>query len=117
MPTSLGLHGPHALTEKDIDGAVVGLSPGVYALGSNTPTVFYVDFIGRSDNDLNGRLKQWVGCKYTHFKYGFFSSAEEAFMKECNLFHDFGETELDNKVHPARPDGSNWTCPRCGALG
>jgi len=32
MP-SLGLNGPHALTEKDIDGAVVGLGPGVYALG------------------------------------------------------------------------------------
>ena len=117
MPTSLGLYGPHALIEKDIDSAVVGLGPGVYALGSNTPTVFYVDYIGRSDNDLNGQLKQWVGGNYTHFKYRFFSSAEEAFMKECNLFHDFGETALDNKFHPARPNGSNWRCPRCGALG
>jgi hypothetical protein len=66
MPTSLGLYGPHALTEKDIDDAVVGLGPGVYALGSNTPTVFYVDYIGRSDDDLHGRLKQWVSGKYTH---------------------------------------------------
>jgi len=112
----LGLSAAHDLTEKEIDGAVVGISPGVYALGSNTPDVFYVDYIGRSDNDLNGQLKQWVGGKYTHFKFGLFPSAEEAFTKECNLFHDFGETALDNSVHPARPNGSNSKCPRCGAL-
>jgi hypothetical protein len=113
----LGLSAAHELTEKDIDGAVVGLGPGVYALGSSTPAAFYVDYIGRSDDDLNGQLKRWVGGKYTHFKFGFFSSAEQAFMKECKLFHDFGETALDNSVHPARLNGSNWMCPRCGALG
>jgi hypothetical protein len=39
-----------------------------------------------------------------------------AFEKECHLFHDFGETSLDNKIHPARPSGSNWKCPRCRIL-
>jgi hypothetical protein len=114
MPNS-GLHGPRALTAKDIDDVVVGVGPGAYALGRSTPDTFYIDYVGRSDSDLNARLKQWVGEKYTHFKYGFLPSSQDAFFKECHLFHDFGETNLDNKVHPARPNGTNWTCPRCGA--
>jgi hypothetical protein len=114
-----GLHGPRPLTEKDIDAVVVGVGTGAYTLGRDTGPTFYVDYVGRSDNDLNGRLKQWVGTKYTHFKYGFFPTAKDAFLKECRLFHDFGGTEkLDNKVHPARPEGTTLSCPvdGCDAL-
>jgi hypothetical protein len=114
MPDT-GLHGPHALTTDIIDNVVRGVGPGAYALGRNTPQMFYVEYVGRSDKDLNDRLKKWAATKYTHFKYGFFPTAKDAFIKECNLFHDFGETSLDNKVHPARPEGTSWTCPRCGA--
>jgi hypothetical protein len=53
-----------------------------------------------------------VGTKYTHFKYGFCDADKDAFLKECHLFHDFGGTaKLDNKVHPARPEGSKVKCP------
>jgi hypothetical protein len=116
---STGLIGPRPLTEKDIDAIVKGVGPGAYALGRDLGTKFVVDYVGRSDEDLNARLKQWVGSKYTHFKYGFWNTSQEAFWKECRLFHDFGGTErLDNKVHPARPKGTSWTCPvdGCDAL-
>jgi len=108
-----GLHGPGVLTEKGIDDIVKGVGPGAYALGRNTPQSFIVDYVGRSDADLNGRLKDWVNNdKYTHFKYGFYDTAEAAFLKECHLFHDFGGIGvLDNKVHPARPAGTKLKCP------
>jgi hypothetical protein len=38
-------------------------------------------------------------------------SAKAAFDKECDLYHDFKPP--DNKVHPARQKGANWTCKRC----
>ena len=110
-----GLFGPHGLTQKEIDAAVRGTGPGAYALGRWNGSTFYVDYVGRSDGDVNGRLKQWVGSKYTHFKFGFYDSAKAAFEKECRLFHDFGGAKtLDNKVHPARPQGSSWKCPVSG---
>jgi hypothetical protein len=110
-----GLHGPHTLDEKSIDAYVKGVGPGAYALGRNTATGFYIDYVGRSDSDVNNRLKDWTSSKYTHFKYGFYDSAKAAFEKECHLFHDFGGTRLlDNKVHPARPKGTSWTCPVSG---
>jgi hypothetical protein len=112
MATS-GLHGPGELTEDDIDEIVLGVGPGAYVLGRKTSSGFYIDYVGRSDTDLNDRLKKWVGTKYTHFKYGFYDTAEAAFLKECHLYHDWGggTANLDNKVHPARPKGSNAKCP------
>jgi hypothetical protein len=108
-----GLHGPYQLTTEVIDKILNGTGPGAYVLtreGANPS--FIVNYVGRSDTDLKGRLKQWVGTKYTHFKYGFLSSPKDAFLKECQIFHDFGGVDsLDNEVHPARPNGTNWKCP------
>jgi len=114
-----GLHGPHALITQTIDTVVIGIGAGAYALGRHTTAgTYYVDYVGRSDSDLNGRLKQWAAeAKYPHFKYGFLDSAQNAFYYECRLYHDFGgpSGQLHNDVHPARPKGTSWKCPHCGA--
>lgn len=115
-----GLHGPYSLTEDVIDEIVRGVGPGAYVLTRReTKPSFIVNYVGRSDGDLSARLKQWVGSKYSHFKYGFLDNAKAAFLKECQIFHDFGGIEsLDNKVHPARVENTNWTClvEGCDAL-
>lgn len=113
-----GLFGPHALNVKTIDTVVIGVGAGAYALGRHSAAGYYVDYVGRSDGDLNGRLKQWAAeGKYSHFKYGFLDSPQNAFFYECRLYHDFGglKGQLDNAVHPARPQGTGWKCPHCGA--
>jgi hypothetical protein len=108
---STGLRGPHALNEANID-AKVDTSIGAYALGYvNSEEVFVVKYVGRSDSDLNKRLKDWVGS-YKSFKYGHFETKKAAFERECRMFHDFGGTgSLDNDIHPARPKGTNHDCP------
>jgi hypothetical protein len=84
-------------------------------LGSDGGPSFYVKYVGRSDGDLNARLKQWVASKYTHFMYAFYPTSKDAFEKECNLFHTFGGTaKLDNSIHPARPQGTSLKCPASG---
>lgn len=113
---STGLKGPFPLTEDSIDNEVTRTSPGAYALGYlNDNRTFIVSYVGRSDDDLNGRLKKWVGKKnYKRFKYDYFGSPKAAFEKECRLYHDFGgKQKLDNDVHPARPENTNWECPVC----
>ena len=111
MP-STGLHGPHNLNADTID-AYVGTSIGTYALGYvSDGGTFIVNYTGRSDTDLNDRLKDWIG-NYKSFKYGHYSTAKAAYECECRIFHDFGGTaQLDNSVHPARPKGTDWKCPR-----
>ena len=108
---STGLNGPHPLTETTVDSIVTRTSPGAYALGRSANGSYYVSYVGRSDVDINARLKQHVG-KYAEFKYGYYPSPKAAFDKECNLYHDFQPP--DNQAHPARPQGSGWSCPRCG---
>lgn len=113
MPAT-GLTGPFQLNAATVDWGVTSTSPGAYALGRHDGNTFYVAYVGRADHDVAGRLKNWVGTKYTHFQFGYCMTAVEAFQKECRLFHDFGGTaQLDNDIHPDRPSGSNVACPVC----
>jgi hypothetical protein len=116
---SSGLFGPYPLTGGGVSSSVKGVGPGAYALGytDQQRNTFVVQYVGRSDDDLAKRLNDHVPEKYQQFKYGFYPSAKAAFDKECWLFHTFGETQLDNKIHPARPRNQTWACPHCRIFG
>jgi hypothetical protein len=106
-----GLLGPYPLTYADVEDAIPRVAPGAFALGHKDPSGrFYVDFVGRADGDVRGKLVELIGSGNL-FKYSCTSSAEAAFMKECELFHDFKPP--GNRMHPDRPSGTNWECPRC----
>lgn len=109
-----GLRGPFRLDVATVVQQVARVAPGAYALGKVENGTFYIRYVGRSDSDVAARLKQWIG-HYTSFKFEYFPSPKAAFEKECHLWHDFGGPEgtLDNDVHPRRPNGANWQCPRC----
>jgi len=110
---SLGMQGSYKLTNDEIDKQVTKKSPGNYALGHVSDGTFYVNYVGRSDTNLNERLKDWIE-KYKKFKYSYATSAKAAFEKECHNYHDFGGSDqLDNENHPQRPDRTNWQCPVC----
>lgn len=111
---STGLNGPYVLTTEKIDDIITKKSPGTYALGRTDKEGFFrISRVGRSDSDVNGRLKNHVG-DYDRFKYGYSASAWAAFEKECTLYHDF--TPPDNHIHPARPEGTSWKCPVDGCV-
>ena len=115
MAASSGLTGPYPLDAATVDRIVTKTSPGAYALGRTDSTTYYISYVGRSDVDVNARLKQHAG-KYAQFTFGYYATALAAFEKECHLFHDFSPG-LDNDAHPARPQGSNARCPRCAIFG
>jgi len=111
MPSS-GLSGPFNLTSIGVSTNVTKKSPGAYALGTvSADGTFNIAYVGRSDDDVAGRLQQHTPEAYTHFKFDYFPSAKAAFEKECRLYHDF--KPRDNKVHPDRPKNANWSCPVC----
>ena len=105
---------PFVLTEQSIDASVTAIKPGVYVLDETTSGPWINSYVGRSDTDLNARLKKWVG-KYGYFKAAYMDSGVAAFDAECELFHALAPS--DNQVHPARPANSNWVCPRCYTFG
>ena len=106
-----GLKGPYVLGKPEIDEAVGQQSPGAYALDqSHDSGPFRITYVGRSDTDVNARLQEHVG-KYKRFKFEYYATAEEAYKKECELYHDFNPPA--RIAHPARTDKTKWTCPRC----
>jgi hypothetical protein len=110
---SSGFTGSFALTAETIDEEVARTAPGVFALGTIKDDGFCIEYIARSDTDVNKKLHHHVG-NYPRFKFDYFESAQAAFRKECDLWHDFSPSH--NKAHPAPPSGARWTCPRCDAL-
>lgn len=112
---SLEMQGTFDLSIAKIDEFVTEISEGNYALGAiNQKThKFIVKYVGRSEEDLNVRLKQHVG-KYPKFKFSYASSPQAAFEKVCHNFHDFGGTQkLHNNIHPTPPFHADWKCPCC----
>ena len=111
---SLNMNGPYPLTKEDIDNRIPVGSIGNYAYGyTNKENVFIVQYVGRSDSDLNDRAKHGIG-QYKEYKYSIARTIKEAFEKECRNYHDFGENaKLDNDIHPDKPDGTSYECPYC----
>lgn len=100
---SLKMEGPYPLSIKSIDQMVKKGTIGNYALGYSNETSFIVKYVGRSDTDLNERLKNHVGS-YKEFKFSYASSAKEAYAKELRNYNDFGGSDaLDNEIEPAKP--------------
>jgi hypothetical protein len=114
---SLGMSGPFDFTSAEIDRLVEQNRIGNYALGHMDGDTFRVSYVGRSDTDLNAELKARLKLGYPKFKCSYASSAKAAFEKECQNYHDFGGSQgLKNEVHPARPDGTDWSCPVSGCI-
>ena len=109
--TSPTLQGPFQLTKDGVAKAVTAKSPGIYVLGRSGNDTFYTAHFGRSDDDLAKRLKDQVTWPDPQFKFAYAASAQDAFEKECELFHALGGSQSPD--HPASPSGSKWKCPCC----
>lgn len=110
-----GLRGPFALNDLVIDREVSEIGPGAFVLEASADLVnFRVAYVGRSDTNVNNQLHVHVGS-YKRFRYEYCPSAQAAFEKECALYHDF--EPQDNPIHPRRPSGTDWKCPRCRLIG
>jgi hypothetical protein len=106
-----GLTGPFALNFDNVVKAVGQLKPGVFAIGHmDRDDCFLVERVGRSDHDLRRALLESIGTAAA-FKYLEMPSADQAFAKECLLFHDFKPPA--NQFHPEPPFDSERDCPRC----
>lgn len=70
-----------------------------------------VAYVGRGDFDVSARESK----SFTQGDYDLTtdiyetSSAREAYLLECRLFHR--HNPIDNEIHPRVPAGTNWRCP------
>lgn len=112
------------LTTDEIDKMIAPGRKGNYAYGYlNQCGSFTVRYVGRSDADLNDRVKHGIAdmnegkaLRYERFKFSYADTAIDAYEKECRNYHDFGGENnlLVNKDHPAKPEGYKGKCPVCG---
>lgn len=116
MSIDLQMKGPYGLDATVIDAFVTKELIGNYALGyKGTNGVFIIKYVGRSDSDLNARLKDHIG-EHDLFMFSYANNAKEAYNKECKNYHACEcDKYLDNKIHPDRPKHSILLrCPICG---
>ncbi|MCK4249284.1 MAG: GIY-YIG nuclease family protein [Candidatus Omnitrophica bacterium] len=109
--------GPCNLTESFVD-ANVSIQPGAYILVNVNNVAVYM---GRSDSDLNSRLKDHMPSQETNisikrtgptsFYFKNTQFAKDAYILECNWYHKYNPT--CNISHPAK-NSCDWFCPVCG---
>lgn len=108
---------PYRFTPDVIRKEVMKDVPGSYLLGNDQgERDFAPRYVGRSDNDMQGRLLTHNHLySYEYFIFRKASDPKEAFRQECQLWHGHQQCgyELDNKVHPAVPVGLDVRCPYC----
>jgi hypothetical protein len=112
---SIPMSEPYLLSSREVDRYVKKGTPGAYILGSLRRGEFVAEYVGRSDSDLNGRLKRHVGERYESFIFVDAESPNQAFELECYLYHDL-QKYLDNLNHPDCPDDADCECPVCGRV-
>lgn len=107
------------LNNKTIDSLIGDNAIGNYALGYliEKTSTFVVLYVGRSDTNLNKRLKDHVGefAKCNRFKYVIQDNVKAAYYLECKNYHDFDgpDGRLLNEKHPDSPNGLLLECPYC----
>jgi len=103
---------------EDVIDLYVSEKIGNYALGVAHKDTFAVKYVGRSDTNLNQRLKDHIGEEYPNFKFYYAGSPAEAYASECVDYHRFIDAvkKLDNEIHPDKPKNapSSLHCPICG---
>ena len=107
----------YRLSKENVD-AIVPESIGNYRLGYCEGNEFIVKYVGRDDTDIHRRLLEHVskvknGEESEDYKYFWFveqTSSRNAYLRECKDYHN-QNYELDNKIHPAKPDNTDWKCP------
>lgn len=117
MPNLNMNNGPYALTNEEVRRRVDVNMKGNYAFGNTEEDgLFHVYYVGRSDTDLQAEIiaRSADFPQLTQFMFSYASSAKEAYEKECKNYHDFMCPALLNKIHPDRPDGTDYHCPECG---
>lgn len=105
------LNGPYRLVYEEITFFVRAASKGVYMLGQQGQSNrFLISYIGAGFTDVRSELLDRIGTA-SMFKIQLTQSADAAFRKQCDLFHQFQPS--GNFVHPERPRGSSVQCPYC----
>ena len=99
----------HTLNKDTLNSLNVGEVNGVYALLNKNSEV---DYVGRSSNLKKRLLRQCVTYPHLYEKFAYFEfeSSKEAYLLECNLYHNYNPK--NNRNHPDKQDAS-WSCPIC----
>ena len=109
------MEGPFKFNNETIQSIMLGSRIGNYCLVRedeiNLHGLHRVHYVGRSDTDLKEELLNTLkNHPYPYFYYRYAESVREAFDIECYEYHQLVPENLDNKIHPAKPVGTNLTC-------
>lgn len=105
------MNGPYELSFDSLERVLPKAKQGIFTLGYvDHEGRFRVQSVGRDDYDLRARLCELIGSS-AMFKFAVMRDARAAFEQECELFHDLRPPS--SIIHPGRPVGTDWQCPRC----
>lgn len=106
----------YPLNANTIDRLIQPNTIGNYVLGYRVDETIQIEYVGRSDTDLNRDLHEHLDDPYDAFMFSIQNTPTAAYIEECWNWHgcDGDQGKLENKIHPDKPEGCESTCPVCG---
>ena len=102
----------HIINTK-VDNSLEWSSSSVFVLGgirkgNDGKLRFKVRLVKHVDGDLGASLRKYIDV-YSGFRFKFFRSTQNAYHRECQIYHTFNPR--DNRGHPAPPRNTKFFCP------
>jgi len=78
------MNGPYDYDAFTLNREIIHTQSGDYALGylNFEKTAFIIEYVGRSDSDVGGKLKEHLPSKYTLFKYRYTAQPKTSQLKD-----------------------------------
>ena len=93
------MNGPYDFDESTLDKEIIHTQSGSYALGHlDLQNNFIIEYVGKSDSDIRGRLRKHMPSSYKMFKFRYAISQKTSHLKEVAELRDYCKSGT-NEIH------------------
>ena len=90
------MNGPYDYDVATLEKTITHTQPGNYALGYlDSENNFIIEYVGKSDSDVRGRLKEHLSSKYKMFKFCHTISQKASYLKEVSEIRNYYKSKVN----------------------
>jgi hypothetical protein len=91
------MNGPYDYDVATLEKMIIDTKSGNYALGYlDSENNFIIEYVGKSDSDVRGRLKEHLPSEHKMFKFCYAISRKVSYLKEVSEVRNYYKSKAYN---------------------